>query len=56
VIRSEVELIRRLGVNFHCSVAVGTDVTLNDLDNQYNAVFLAIGTWKEAWVYLPARS
>jgi NADH-quinone oxidoreductase subunit F len=53
VIRSEVELIRRLGVNFHCSVAVGTDVTLNDLDNQYNAVFLAIGTWKEAWVYLP---
>src|ERR1035438_10238654 len=31
----------------------GTDITLNDLDNQYNAVFLAIGTWKEAWVYLP---
>src|SRR5450631_3460206 len=53
VIRSEVELIRRLGVNFHCGVAVGTDITLNDLDNQYNAVFLAIGTWKEAWVYLP---
>ena len=53
VIRSEVELIRRLGVNFVCGVAVGTDITLNDLDNQYNAVFLAIGTWKEAWVYLP---
>jgi NADH-quinone oxidoreductase subunit F len=33
--------------------AVGTDISLNDLDNQYNAVFLAIGTWKEAWVYLP---
>jgi NADH-quinone oxidoreductase subunit F len=53
VIRKEVELIRRLGVNFVCGVAVGTDITLNDLDNQYNAVFLAIGTWKEAWVYLP---
>ena len=53
VIRREVELIRRLGVNFQCGVAVGTDITLNDLDNQYNAVFLAIGTWKEAWVYLP---
>jgi NADH-quinone oxidoreductase subunit F len=53
VIRSEVELIRRLGVEFQCGVAVGTDITLNDLDNQYNAVFLAIGTWKEAWVYLP---
>ena len=53
VIRREVELIRRLGVTFQCGVAVGTDITLNDLDNQYNAVFLAIGTWKEAWVYLP---
>ncbi|SPE27489.1 fragment of putative NAD-reducing hydrogenase subunit HoxF (part 2/2) [Candidatus Sulfopaludibacter sp. SbA3] len=42
-----------MGVNFVCGVAVGTDVALNDLDNQYNAVFLAIGTWKEAWVYLP---
>jgi len=40
-------------VEFQCGVAVGTDITLNDLDNQYNAVFLAIGTWKEAWVYLP---
>jgi NADH-quinone oxidoreductase subunit F len=53
VIRGEVELIRRLGVDFRCGIAVGTDITLNDLDNQYNAVFLAIGTWKEAWVYLP---
>ena len=42
-----------MGVKFICNVAVGTDITLNDLDNQYNAVFLAIGTWKEAWVYLP---
>jgi NADPH-dependent glutamate synthase beta subunit-like oxidoreductase len=31
---------------------VGTDITLSDLDNQYNAVFLGIGTWKESWVYL----
>ena len=53
VVRREVELIRRMGVEFVCGVAVGTDITLNDLDNQYNAVFLAIGTWKEAWVYLP---
>jgi NADH-quinone oxidoreductase subunit F len=53
VVRREVELIRRVGVNFICNVAVGTDITLNDLDNQYNAVFMAIGTWKESWVYLP---
>jgi len=53
VVRREVELIRRMGVEFVCGVAVGTDITLNDLESQYNAVFLAIGTWKEAWVYLP---
>jgi NADH-quinone oxidoreductase subunit F len=53
VVRREVELIRRMGVKFQCGVTVGTDISLNDLDNQYNAVFLAIGTWKEAWVYLP---
>ena len=53
VVRREVELIRRMGVNFVCNVAVGTDIALNDLDNQFNAVFLAIGTWKESWVYLP---
>jgi NADH-quinone oxidoreductase subunit F len=53
VVRREIELIRRIGVNFVCGAQVGTDIALNDLDNQYNAVFLAIGTWKESWVYLP---
>ncbi len=53
VIRKEIDLIRRMGVDIQCGVNVGTDITLNDLDNQFNAVFLAIGTWKEAWVYLP---
>ncbi len=52
VIAREVELIRHLGVKFITGVSVGTDIQLNDLDNEYNAVFLAIGTWKEAWVYL----
>ena len=53
IVRKEIELIRRVGVNFVCGVSVGADITLTDLDNQFNAVFLAIGTWKEGWVYLP---
>ncbi len=53
VVRQEVELIRRLGVEFVCGVTVGADISLNDLDSQYNAVFMGIGTWKESWVYLP---
>jgi NADH-quinone oxidoreductase subunit F len=53
VVRREVEMIRRMGVQFVCNTEVGSDLPLNDLDSQYNAVFMAIGTWKESWVYLP---
>ena len=53
VLAKEIELIRRMGVNFEFNKSVGTDIALNDLDAQFDAVFLSIGTWKEAWVYLP---
>ena len=53
VLDKEIELIERLGVKFQFNVNVGVDMTLNDLAHQFDAVFLAIGTWKEAWVYLP---
>jgi NADH-quinone oxidoreductase subunit F len=52
VLAKEVELIRRVGVEFTFHTQVPNDVSLNDLDAQYDAVFLAIGTWKESWVYL----
>jgi len=42
-----------MGVEFVCDTAIGRDITLNELDNIYNAVFISIGTWKESWVYLP---
>ena len=42
-----------MGVRFQFNVNVGEDLSLNELAHQYDAVFLAIGTWKEAWVYLP---
>jgi NADH-quinone oxidoreductase subunit F len=53
VLDKEIELIERMGVRFEFNVNVGEDPTLNDLAHQYDSVFLAIGTWKEAWVYLP---
>ncbi len=49
----EVELISRVGVQFIFNTRIGTDLALNDLDDGYDAVFIAIGTWKETWVYLP---
>ncbi len=53
VLDKEIELIERLGVKFQFNVSVGDGVSLNDLANQFDSVFLAIGTWKEGWVYLP---
>lgn len=53
VLDREIELIRRAGVQFTFNARVQQEITLNDLDEQYDAVFLAIGTWKENWVYLP---
>ncbi len=53
VLDQEIALIERLGVKFVYNTAVGFELSLNDLDTMYDAVFLAIGTWKEAWVYLP---
>jgi NADH-quinone oxidoreductase subunit F len=53
VLDKEIELIERVGVEFRFNVEVGGDVTLNDLAEQHDAVFLSIGTWKEAWVHLP---
>ena len=49
----EIEIIRRLGVEFVLNTLVGEDVSLNELDAGFDAVFLSIGTWKESWVYLP---
>ncbi len=53
VLDKEIELIERLGVKFQFNVTVGESITLNEVAHQYDAVFLAIGTWKEGWVYLP---
>jgi NADH-quinone oxidoreductase subunit F len=53
VLDKEIELIERVGVEFRFNVEVGSDVTLNELAEQHDAVFLSIGTWKEAWVHLP---
>jgi NADH-quinone oxidoreductase subunit F len=52
VLAREIELIERLGVQFRFGIAVGRDISLNELDEQFDTVFLSIGTWKESWVYL----
>lgn len=52
VLDREIEWIRRMGVTFEFDCSVGSQISLNELDERFDAVFLSIGTWKESWVYL----
>ena len=45
VMDREVEYIKKVGAEIHCGVRIGTDVTLNELKNRHDAVFLAAGAW-----------
>jgi NADPH-dependent glutamate synthase beta subunit-like oxidoreductase len=53
VLDREIDLIERLGVKFIFNTRIGFDISLNDLDDRFDAVFISIGTWKESWVYQP---
>ncbi len=52
-LRREVELIERLGVKFVFNTRIGADITVNELEERYDSVLLAIGTWQETSVELP---
>ncbi|MDR1852920.1 MAG: [FeFe] hydrogenase, group A [Propionibacteriaceae bacterium] len=43
---AEIDLIRALGVDIKCGVALGTHLRLEDLKNDFDAVYLAIGSWR----------
>jgi NADH-quinone oxidoreductase subunit F len=49
----EIQLIERMGVKFCFNTRVGFDIPLNELDDRFDSVIIAIGTWKESWAYLP---
>lgn len=48
VIDAEVAVIEAMGAKTNYGVKVGDDITLDYLQNKYNAVFLGIGAWKSS--------
>jgi len=46
VVRRTVKMIENLGVEFKLNVDIGKDITLEELKNHYDSVFLACGAWK----------
>ncbi|ADL07029.1 NAD(P)-binding protein [Thermosediminibacter oceani] len=55
VLDREIDLIRKMGVEFITGCRVGRDVTLDYLRSSYDAVFVAIGAWKSAKVGCPGE-
>ena len=53
VLAREIAVIERLGATFVLNTKVGSDISLNELDDRFDSVFVGIGTWKESWLYLP---
>ena len=56
VIRSEIDILRELGVGFKTGVEVGKDVTLDDLRKEgFKAFYLAVGASKGAKLNIPGE-
>src|SRR6266567_298345 len=39
----EVELVKQLGVEFHCGVEVGKDISPSELEQEFDAIFIGVG-------------
>ncbi len=53
VLDRKIHQLEELGVEFVCNVTVGKDVTVDDLMQRHDALFLAVGTWVEAPLKVP---
>ena len=53
ILKHEIGLIEKLGVKFIFNTRIGFDLPLSELEDRFDAIFLAIGTWKESSFNLP---
>ena len=51
----EVQLIRDLGVEFRCGTEVGKDVTVKQLEKDYDAIFLGVGLGRTYRLGIPGE-
>jgi NADPH-dependent glutamate synthase beta subunit-like oxidoreductase len=55
VVKKQIEALQGMGIKFELGVDVGKDVTLADLEQRFNAIFMAGGTWKSLQLGLPGE-
>lgn len=47
VIQTRREILEGMGIEFRLNTNVGTDISFKEISNEYDAVFLALGTYKD---------
>ena len=52
---AEVELVKSLGVEFRCGVEVGKDVSIEQIEKDFDAIFLGLGLGKGGRLNLPGE-
>lgn len=50
---NEIYAIEHLGAKIHYNMKVGRDITLTELQNKYDAVFIGLGLWKSRDLPIP---
>jgi glutamate synthase (NADPH/NADH) small chain len=56
IVKSEVEYIKELGVDIHYDVVVGKTITVDELRDDYDAVFIGTGAGLPNWLNIPGEN
>jgi len=54
-VKEDIDLIEKMGVKIQCSTVVGKDISLMDLKEAYDAVFIATGFWLPRVLDIPNK-
>src|SRR5260370_29056268 len=52
----DIDAIRELGVEIRLNIAIGRDVSLDELEREYDAVLLAVGAQRSQRLGIPGES
>lgn len=55
ILDQEIDIIKSMGVNIKTNTRLGTDITLDELRQNYDAVFLGIGAWQYSKIRCPGE-
>ena len=55
IVEKEVESLKKLGVKINCDVPIGNAISLNELEKEYDAVFLGTGAGLPKFMNIPGE-